>query len=133
MLKGLKQSMLRSDLATVAAGLLLALATLFLLQAVVAYLIAPLISVFVGSSPFELNAFTIDTSEFRYGAVIESAITFALAAAAAYLLVAGRYRRHLGPKGPAADTRACPECTSSISAAAKRCPYCTAVLPAEPA
>jgi large conductance mechanosensitive channel len=132
MLKGLKDSMLRSDLVTVAAGVVLALATFYLLEAIVGYLLAPLISVFVGSSPFELNAFTVHSTEFRYGAVLVAAITFVLAAAAAYF-IAGPYRRQLGRKGPSSDTRACPECTSSISVEAKRCRYCTAVLQADPA
>jgi large conductance mechanosensitive channel len=132
MLKGLKDSMLRSDLVTVAAGVLLALATFYLLEAIVDYLLAPLISVFVGSPPFELNGFTIAGSEFRYGLVIDAAITFVLAAAAAYF-IAGSYRRQLDRKGTSGDTKACPECTSSISVEAKRCRYCTAVLQADPA
>jgi large conductance mechanosensitive channel len=106
----------------------MALAAFFLIQAIVGGLIAPLISVVIGDPIFALNSFMIDGSEFRYGAVIEAVITFALASTAIYFLLVVPYRRHQG-EGGAPDTRACPECTSSISAAAKRCPHCTAVLP----
>jgi large conductance mechanosensitive channel len=127
MLRGLKGFNSQGDLLIAAGGLLMALAGYFLVQAIVGGLIAPLISVVIGDPIFALNSFTIDGSEFRYGAVIEAAITFVLAVGLVYLLVV-LYRRLQG-EGGAANTRACPECTSSISAAAKRCPHCTAVLP----
>jgi large conductance mechanosensitive channel len=131
MLKEFKEFMLRSDLVTVAVGLAMAFATFYLVQAVVAYLIAPLISVFVGDPVFEVNAFRVDSSEFRYGAVIEAAITFVLVAAAVYFLLVVPYRRYQSRNGVAENTRACPECTSPISVVAKRCPYCTAVVQPE--
>ncbi len=127
MFKGLKEFNSRRDLLIVAGGLLVALAAYFLIQAIVGGLIAPLIAVFVGESPFTFNSFTIDGSEFTYGAVIEAAMTFGLAVGAVYLFVV-LYRR-LQVEGGAESARACPECTSSISIAAKRCPHCTAVLP----
>ena len=128
MLKGFKEFIARSDLVTAAVGLLMALTGFYLLQAIVSYLIAPLISTFIGDSPFGLNSFTIDTSEFRYGAVIEAAITFVLASTAGYCLLVAPYRHRQSRQGIGTKTRACPECTSSISDAAKRCPRCTAVV-----
>lgn len=121
----LKEFMLRSDLIAVAAGLVMALATFYLVQAVVAYLIAPLISVFVGDPVFEVNSFSIGGSEFRYGVVIEAAISFVLAGAVVFLLVS--YRRFQDPND-VARTRACPDCTKPISVVAKRCPYCTSAV-----
>jgi large-conductance mechanosensitive channel len=53
MLKEFKEFMLRRDLNTVAAGLVMAFATFYLLEAIVSGLIAPLISIFIGDSPFE--------------------------------------------------------------------------------
>jgi large conductance mechanosensitive channel len=128
MLKAFKDFMVRSDLFTVAAGLLMALATFSLLRVAVGSLIEPLITVFIGTAPFELNSFRIGSSEFRYGAMIGAAMTFALASAVAYFLVVMPYRG--GPEGSevVGERRACPECTSSISALAKRCPHCTAVV-----
>ncbi len=129
MFKGLKGFNLRGDLLIAAGGLLMALAAFFLIQAVVGGLIAPLIAVFIGDSTFGFNSFTIAGSEFGYGAVIEAAMTFALALAAVYLLLVKPYQRLHG-EGGSLKTRVCPECTSWISVAAKRCPHCTAVVPA---
>jgi len=128
MFKGLKGFNARGDLLITAGGLLMALAAFFLVQAIVGGLIAPLISVFIGDSTFGFNSFTIAGSEFGYGAVIEATMTFALALAVVYFLLVVPYRRLQG-EGGAANTRACPECTSSISVVAKRCPHCTAVVP----
>jgi large conductance mechanosensitive channel len=129
MLERLRESMWRSDLVTVAVGLALALAAFALVATVVENLIAPLIAVFVGEPEFGLNSFRIDSTDFRYGAAIESVMTFALVAAAAYYLVARR--RH--GEDTATATRACPECTQSIAVAAKRCPHCTAPVQPESA
>jgi len=57
MFKEIKEFMLRSDLGIVAAGLAIALATFSLVQAVVSYLIDPLISIFVGDPVFGVNSF----------------------------------------------------------------------------
>ena len=121
MLKAMRDSISRSELITVALGLTVALTAWTLISAVVTYLILPLITVFIGEAPFAINSFTIDTSEFRYGQVIEAAIIFLLAAALAVIA----YRRS---RIAAGKTRACPECTSAIPVAAKRCPFCTAVV-----
>jgi large conductance mechanosensitive channel len=128
MLKELKEFTLRRDLIAVAAGLVVASATVYLAQAIVTYLIAPVIAIFVGDSIFALNSFTIGGSEFRYGAVIEAAFTFVLALTGIYFLLVVPYRGFQGRNGLSAPIRACPECTSPISALAKRCPYCTAVV-----
>lgn len=130
MLRALKKFTQRNDLITVAAGLLMALVAFTLVQAIVAGLIAPLIAIFLGDDLFfSASAFTIHGSEFRYGVVIEAALTFALAAAAVYFLLITPGGRRWTTAGDVEKTRACPECTSSISVAAKRCPRCTAVLP----
>lgn len=129
MLKALKELSLRSDLITAGAGLAVALAAFALIQAIVGGLIAPLISVFVGDDDFfSVSSFTILDHRFTYGVVVEAAITFTLVMTAIYFLLVMPYQRLQG-EGNSAATRACPECMSSISAAAKRCPYCTAVLP----
>jgi large conductance mechanosensitive channel len=123
MLKAMRDSISRSELITLALGLTLALAAWTLIEEAVANLIAPLISVFIGQTPFEANSFTINGSEFGYGQVIEAAITFLLVAA----LVVIVYQRSRG-RAAAGKTRECPECTSAIPVAAKRCPACTAVI-----
>jgi large conductance mechanosensitive channel len=132
MRKGFKESLLRSDLMTVAVGVATALAAFLLVEAVVVYWIAPVIAIFVGDAHFETNAFKIEGSEFRYGAFIQNALTFVLVLAVAYFVAVVLGRRKHDRKVAGSDARACPECTSSIPTLAKRCPYCTAVVPPEP-
>ncbi|HEX3733902.1 MAG TPA: MscL family protein [Solirubrobacterales bacterium] len=116
------------DLIYVAVGLAVGLAIFDLIQAVVVYLIAPLISVFVGSSTFELNAFTIGTSEFRYGAVVQAALTLLMVIALVYALARLFKRGFRFEAGVESSMRMCPECIGEIPAAAKRCPFCTAAI-----
>jgi len=128
MFTSLKKVMARNEPTGFAVGIVVGLAAFYLIQAVVDGLIAPLIAVFIGEPHFELNSFTINTSEFRYGAVIQAGMTvvLALAVAAAVLIVC--QRRYDSARATVADVRPCPECTRKISVAAKRCPYCTAVV-----
>ena len=128
MFTGLKKLVARNEPTGFAAGIVIGLAAFYLIQAVVDGLIAPLISVFIGDPRFELNSFTINTSEFRYGAVIEAAITVALALTVTAAVLAALQRRSDSGQAAVADVRPCPECTSKISVAAKRCPYCTAAV-----
>ena len=128
MFTSFKKLVARNDPTGIAAGIVVGLASFYLIQAVVDGLIAPLIAVFIGEPRFELNSFTINGSEFGYGAVIEAAITVVLALTVAAVVLSVHQRRDDPTHAVVADVRACPECTSTISAAAKRCPYCTAAV-----
>ena len=128
MFTSLKKLVARNEPTGFAAGIVIGLAAFYLIQTVVDGLIAPLIAVFIGEPRFELNSFTINTSEFRYGAVIEAAITVVLALAVVAAVLTVRQRRYESGQAAVVDVRACPECTSTISVAAKRCPYCTAAV-----
>ena len=130
MLKGFKEFMLKGDLITVAVGLVMALATFAVVEALVEGLITPIVAAVFGEPDFGGLAFTINGSEFHYGAVINAAVTFVATATAVYFFVVMPYKAYQEAKGVSAKTRPCPECTTSISVAAKRCPFCTAtVLP----
>jgi large conductance mechanosensitive channel len=128
MFANFKKLVARNEPTGVAAGIVVGLAAFYLIQAVVDGLIAPLIAVFIGEPRFELNSFTINGSEFRYGAVIEAVITVVLALAVTAAVLSVRQRRDDPAHAAVADVRACPECTRTISVAAKRCPYCTAAV-----
>ena len=129
MLRGFKDFALKGNLIEVAVGLIMALATFALIEALIANLITPLIAAVVGEPNFGDLSFTINDSEFRYGAFINALITFLSVAAAVYFLIVAPYERYKASRGIAADTRPCPECTTEISVAAKRCPSCTAGVP----
>ena len=128
MLKGFRDFLLKGDLITVAVGLVMALATFALTEALVEDLITPIIAAIVGEPNFADLHFTINGSVFLYGAFLNAVIVFVSTAAAIYFFVIVPYKRYQELKGVSAKTRPCPECTTAISIAARRCPACTAVV-----
>ena len=130
MLKGFRDFALKGNLIEVAVGLVMALATFELVTALIDDLITPLIAAVVGEPDFSGLSFTINGSEFLYGDFLSAVITFLSVAAAVYFLIVKPYETYKQRRGITADTRPCPECTTEISVAAKRCPNCTAPVPA---
>jgi large conductance mechanosensitive channel len=128
MLKGFKEFMLKGDLITAAVGLVMALATFALTEALVEDLITPIVAAIIGEPNFSELHFTINESVFAYGSFINALIVFVSTAAAVYFFVVVPYKRYQEMKGVSAKTRPCPECTTAISVAARRCPSCTAVV-----
>jgi large conductance mechanosensitive channel len=113
----------RSDLITVAIGLLMALATFDLVRSFVENLIMPIIFSLFGDSEFPFLSFTIDNTQFAVGVVLSSAIAFIVVC----LLAIPLWKAHQKYDG-LSETRDCPECLTPIPLAAKRCPECTAVV-----
>ena len=128
LLQGFRNFAFKDDLITAAVGLVMALATFELIQAIVGGLLAPLIAAIVGEPAFYMLTFKIGDAQFGYGAVIEDAIVFLGTAAVVYFLIVLPYKHYQDRRGAPAETRPCPECTSSISVAAKRCPNCTSTV-----
>jgi large conductance mechanosensitive channel len=126
--KGFKEFMLKGDLITAAVGLVMALATFALTEALVEDLITPIVAAIIGEPNFGELHFTINGSVFAYGNFINALIVFISTAAAVYFFVVVPYKRYQEMKGVSAKTRPCPECTTAISVAARRCPSCTAVV-----
>jgi large conductance mechanosensitive channel len=115
--------LLRSDLVTISAGLLIALATFELVRATVENLVMPVVFLLWGQPEFPFLSFTIDNSQFPYGFVISAAIALILSC----LLVIPLWMAHWRYDGES-GTRDCPECLTPIPSAARRCPECTAVV-----
>jgi large conductance mechanosensitive channel len=126
MLKGFKDFALKGSLIDVAVGLVMALAIFALVEALVEDLVTPLIATVVGEPDFGGLTFSINDSEFLYGDFINALITFISIAAAIYFLIVRPYELYKQRRGISPDTRPCPECTTEIPVAAKRCPSCTA-------
>ena len=130
MLRGFKEFLFKGDLISTAVGLVMALATFTLVQALIGSFISPIIAAIVGEPNFESLSFTINGAEFRYGFFVDALIVFVATAAAVYFFVVLPYKAYQDRRGVSAKMRPCPECTTAISVAAKRCPSCTAtVLP----
>jgi large conductance mechanosensitive channel len=135
MLKDFKAFILRGNVVDLAVAVVIGAAFGAVIAALVADLLTPLIAAIAGKHDFSRLTFTIHKSTFLYGSFINAVLAFVLIAAAVYFFVvrpvnALMARRKTQPEVES-PTRECPECLSSIPAAARRCAFCTAqVAPA---
>jgi large conductance mechanosensitive channel len=93
-------------------------------------LLTPLLAIPGDAASFAEMEATIAGATFRYGAFIDSIISFLIIAAVLFFFVvkpvnALMARRKTEPDVEA-TTRECPECLSKIPAAARRCAFCSA-------
>jgi large conductance mechanosensitive channel len=128
---GFKKFLLRGNLVDLAIAFVIGAAFADLVKALVADFITPLLGLIGGKGAFGNRYFTIHNSVFAYGSFINSIIAFIIMAAVIYYFVVipftallDRYKKEPEPDAP---VRECPECLSSIPAAATRCAFCTAV------
>jgi large conductance mechanosensitive channel len=124
----------RGNLVDMAVGIVIGIAFGAVITAFVADLVTPLIAAIFGKPSFASLTFTINNSQFNYGAFLNALLSFVLVAIVLFFLVikpvnalVARSRRE-----PPADptTRNCPECLSEIPVAATRCAFCTTELAA---
>jgi large conductance mechanosensitive channel len=132
MLKGFREFILRGNIVDLAVAVVIGTAFTALVTAFVADLITPLIASIGGQPDFSKLAFTINGSTFLIGDFINKLIAFLIVALVVYLMIVVPMNRINARLKPAAapTTRSCPECLSDIPLAARRCAFCTAVLPA---
>jgi large conductance mechanosensitive channel len=133
-LKEFRQFILRGNLVDLATAVVIGTAFGAVVTAVVRDLITPLIAAIGGKHDFASLKFTINGSAFLYGDFLNALLAFLLVAAVIFFLVIkpvnvlmARYRPEPAPDR---ETTECPECLSSIPAAARRCAFCTAEQPA---
>jgi large conductance mechanosensitive channel len=134
-MKGFKQFLLRGNVLDLAVAVLMGAAFGAVITALVKDLITPLIAAIAGQPDFSAIAFTVNNSKFLVGDFINAVVSFLLVAAAVYFFVVvpvnkilARMRRGEAPPDP--TTKKCPECLSEVPIAARRCAFCTSVLPA---
>jgi large conductance mechanosensitive channel len=131
MLKEFRQFILRGNLIDLAVAVVAGLAFNAVIQALIRDLITPIITAIAGKPSFSGLTFTIHHSVFNYGDFINYLIIFLLDMAALFFFVVKPLNALMGrlgmlPSDP--QKKSCPECTSDIPEAARRCPQCTAVL-----
>ena len=137
MLKDFRAFILRGNVIDLAIGVAIGAAFTAVIASFTTNLLTPLLAIPGDSASFADLDFTISGSTFRYGAVIDSIISFVLVAAVLFFFVV-RPVNHLMAKRKTepdveATTRECPECMSSIPVAASRCMFCTTqVVPGAP-
>ncbi len=128
-----KKFLVKGNLVTLAVAFVIGVVFSALMKAFIADLITPIIALIVGKPNFGALSFTINSSHFLYGDFINAVFTFVTTAAAVFFFVVKPYeawdsRRSTGDP----SVKDCPECTTKIPVAARRCPQCTAVLSEAP-
>jgi large conductance mechanosensitive channel len=128
---GFKKFLLRGNLVDLAVAFVIGAAFAALVTSLVKDFVTPLVGIIGGNGAFGGRTFTIHNSVFAYGDFINAVIAFIIMAAVVYFFVVmpfsallDRYKKEPEPDAP---VRECPECLSSIPAAATRCAFCTAV------
>jgi large conductance mechanosensitive channel len=125
---------MRGNVVDLAVAVVIGAAFGAIVTALVKDLITPLIAAVVGKPDFSALSLTINGSRFRYGEFFNALLSFVLVAAAIYYFVvlpmnAVTARFSKTPEAQP-ELRACPECLSDISPAARRCKFCTAIVAA---
>ncbi len=130
MLKDFRAFILRGNVVDLAIAVAIGAAFTAVITSFTTNLLTPLLAIPGDSASFAELSFSISGSTFRYGAFLDSIVSFVLIAAALYFLVVRPVntlmeRRRTAPEVES-TTRECPECLSSIPMRARRCAFCTA-------
>ena len=133
-MKGFKQFLLRGNVVDLAVAVVMGAAFGAVVTALVKDLITPLIAALVGKPDFSGIFFTVNGSKFMLGEFINALVSFLLVGTAVYFFVVlpvntvmARMKRGEAPPDP--TTKQCPECLSTIPIAARKCAFCTSVVP----
>jgi large conductance mechanosensitive channel len=133
-MKGFRQFILRGNVIDLAVGIVIGASFTAVVNDFVKAFLTPLVGLATGSAgDFSARTLRIAGTVFPYGAFVNGLIAFILTALALYYFVVlptnELMSRFHGEKPAPPRKRECPECLSSIPEEARRCAYCTAVLP----
>ncbi|HYK33006.1 MAG TPA: large conductance mechanosensitive channel protein MscL [Streptosporangiaceae bacterium] len=130
-MKGFRTFLLRGNLVDLAVAVVIGVAFTAVVQALVVNIITPLISAIAGQPSFGSLSVHIGKADFTYGLFLNALISFLIIAAVVYFLIVAPMAKLLAfvDRKKEATERECPECLSQIPIAAKRCKFCTAVVP----
>jgi large conductance mechanosensitive channel len=128
---GFKKFLLRGNVVDLAVGVVIGAAFGTVVQAIVKDILNPIISAFSGVRDVSGLSVTVGGIAFPMGDLLNAIITFLLIALVVYFLVVlpvNRLMDRYKPQPQPAPTKDCPECTTKIPKAARRCPACAAQL-----
>jgi large conductance mechanosensitive channel len=133
-LKEFRAFVLRGNVIDLAVAIVIGAAFTMLINSMVKDLFTPIIAAIIGKPDFSALTFTINGSQFNYGAFLNALISFLVICTVMFFFVVKplthvlRKLNALPEEKPKPPTKECPECTSEIPELARRCPLCTSVL-----
>jgi large conductance mechanosensitive channel len=128
---GFKAFVLRGNVLDLAVAVVIGAAFTQIVNSLVENIITPILAAIGGQPDFSDLTFTINNSVFRYGAFINSVISFLIIALVLYFLIVrpvNMLMAKVAPSKEEAKPALCPQCFSEISPDAIRCPNCTSWL-----
>jgi large conductance mechanosensitive channel len=126
-----KTFILRGNVLDLAVAVVIGAAFAAIVTSLVENIITPIIAAIGGQPDFSALTFTINNSEFRYGAFINSLISFLIIALVIFFLIikpVNALMAKVVPPAPEPEPAICSECSRVISPDANRCPNCTTWL-----
>jgi large conductance mechanosensitive channel len=130
-MSGFRKFLMRGNLIDLAVAVVIGVAFNAVVQALIKDIITPLIAAIAGRPDFSKLTFAINHSKFFYGSFFNALLSFVIISAVVYYLIVSPMNRvmALTVRTKEATERTCPECLSEIPVGARRCMYCTAVIP----
>ncbi len=132
MLKEFRDFILRGNVVDLAVAVVIGAAFGAVVSSFVTSFVTPLIALIGGQPDYSSLTFDVAGTEFPYGRFLTALIAFLIVAAVVFFFVIkplNLLTARLLPAPPVdRPTRECPECLSSVPAAATRCSFCTSPL-----
>ena len=128
MLKEFRDFAIRGNVIDLAVGVIIGGAFGKIVGSLVNDVLFPVIGLILGGVNFAEKTITVGAAVVKYGAFIQSIIDFVIVAFVIFMIV--RTMNRIQKPAPVADptTKDCPDCFTTISIKAKRCPNCTSQL-----
>lgn len=132
---GFRKFVLRGNVVDLAVAVVVGAAFGAVVTGFVTSFITPLVGVATGAAgDVSRRSFELAGVQFPYGVFLQALISFLVISLLVYFLVVRPVQRLMDrfatEPEPASATRQCPECLSSVPAAARRCAFCTVELSA---
>jgi large conductance mechanosensitive channel len=126
-IKGFRDFLFRGNIIELAVAVIIGAAFTAIVSSFVTDIINPLISATVGKPDFSSLILTIHGGKIKYGNFLNAAISFTLITGVVYFVIilpANTIMATLKLTTAPVPTKVCPECTSDIPEAARRCKFC---------
>ena len=131
MLKEFKDFVMRGNVLDLAVAVIIGGAFGKIVGSLVNDIIMPLIGLIMGGVNFSDLSFTVGEAVVKWGAFVQTVLDFLVIALVIFLIIksANKMKKAPAPAAPAEPTtKECPECFSTISIKATRCPNCTSEI-----